>query len=54
VFTSSLSQHLDGLLLVKRHRALELRRPDAGANLCRVEARVAEQGADLLEVVVLL
>jgi hypothetical protein len=33
---------------------LELRRPDARVDLRRVDARVAEQGSHLLEVVVLL
>jgi len=40
-------------LLVERHRALELRRPDARVDLRRVDARVLEQCADLLEVMVL-
>src|SRR5437660_12601406 len=53
-FTSSLGQDLDRLLLVERHRALELRRPDAGVNLGGVDARMSQERADLLEVVMLL
>ncbi len=39
---------------LKRHRALELRRLDAGVDLCGVDARVAEQGTHFLEIVMLL
>ena len=49
-----LAQHPGRLFLVERHRALELRRPDARVDLRRVDARVAEQRADLFEVVMLL
>ena len=46
-------QHPRRLLLVERHRTLELWRPDARADLRRVDTRVPEQRADLLEIVVL-
>jgi len=45
-------QDPDRLLLVERHRALELGGPDARVDLGRVEPRVAKQGAHLLEVLV--
>ncbi len=42
------------LFSLRRHGALELRRLDAGINLCGVDARVAEQGTHFLEIVMLL
>src|SRR5207245_7404323 len=52
-YTSSLGQQLHGFFLVELHCAFELRRPDGRVDLRRIDARVAEQRADLLEVVVL-
>src|SRR5215475_1750951 len=50
----SVAQHACGLGLVERDRALELSGADRGVDLSRVHARVAEECADLLQVVLLL
>ena len=47
-------QDFDRSLLVERHRALELSRPDARVDLGRVDPRVAQERADLLKVMMLL
>jgi hypothetical protein len=47
-------QDLDRFLLVERHRALELSRPDARVDLGCIDSRVSQERADLLKVMVLL
>src|SRR5207245_7364267 len=52
-FTSSLGQYPDCFLLVERHRALEVRRPDARVHLGCVDTRMSQERAHLLEIVML-
>src|SRR5713101_2171025 len=51
---SLLVENLLRLLLVERHRALQLWRPNRRVDLRRVQARVPEERAHLLEVMMLL
>src|SRR5216683_1409464 len=48
------AEYLLGLLLVERHRALQLRRAKRRIDLRNVEPRVAEERPHLLEVMMLL
>ena len=53
--TSALTrQHPSRRLFIKRHHLLQMRRPNHGVDLGRIDARMPEQGPNLFQVMLLL